>query len=362
MQGPGTADRGHLEGLQSRNHRGIATDQLVQLGSRVDLLPDAQVVVGCRAIGAQPHRELTGQHARQRCHPRGQFHVRLGIVHHPNAVVAEQIEFMGFGPHHMGRHHPVAQQPEPGEVLHRPCSVEPQALLNLVVCFRKMDDQGAGPINSEGLGFDQMIIRHGVRGMGSDRRRDQRVPLPAIHETRDAGHGGGMVGGIGSREVDQDLTQQPPQPRGRQLLGYRHLVVVHIADGGDAAADQLGDAQASATTHERLIHVHRLSGEDRVLQPIIEILIVGQAAEQGHRQMGMAIDQAGDHRAAAGIDALDGPEGRLDLLPLADRHDLPRRDRHGPIGNHTPLFIHRHHQATGDNRVGVGKLGRRAGR
>ncbi|MFN7230027.1 MAG: hypothetical protein ACK5UG_13305 [Synechococcaceae cyanobacterium] len=91
-----------------------------------------------------------------------------------------------------------------------------------------------------------------------------------------------------------------------------------------------------------------------MLQPIIQILIIRQAAEQGHRQMGMAIDQPWYHGASMGINAMRRHEECLNGQTLTHSNDPACTDGNSPIGDHGTPGIHGDDDSAGDD--GVNRL------
>lgn len=91
-------------------------------------------------------------------------------MHQANTLLGQQIEFMGFRPDPMSRHHALAEHPEARQALRGSGPLEPHALLHLMEAFRQVDDQWAIALLRELMGLDQMLIPHGVGGMRGDRR------------------------------------------------------------------------------------------------------------------------------------------------------------------------------------------------
>ena len=211
--------------------------------------------------------------------------------------------------------------------------------------FSQVDHQRAAVTVGEGPCLHQVFVADGVGRVGGNGRGDQRVALPGVHKALDAGHRRGVIGAVRGRKINQDLAQQAPQAGTGHLFGHRLLEVIHVADGADATTNQFGQGQPGASPYEGRIDVHRLGGEDRVLEPIIEILIVGEAAEQGHRHMGMTVDQARDHGPAGRVDPFAGAMGRFHFSPRAHGHDATAIDGDCPVGEHTAVAIHGHHDA-----------------
>jgi len=80
-------------------------------------------------------------------------------------------------------------------------------------------------------------------------------------------------------------------------------VVVHIIVAGDAVADLLQAAELDPPA-DVLLGEAGLQGPDLLLEPWHQLHVVGIAAQQGHGQMGVAVDQAGYGQLAVTIDGL----------------------------------------------------------
>ena len=100
------------------------------------------------------------------------------------------------------------------------------------------------------------------------------------------------------------------------------LVIIHVGDGGDAGLDGFERAEERAHAHHLRRHELALHGQHIAEQPVVHIL--AEAAEQGHRQMGMGIDHARHDHVAARIDDL-GPV-HLRRLAGAERPDRAALD------------------------------------
>ena len=80
-------------------------------------------------------------------------------------------------------------------------------------------------------------------------------------------------------------------------------MVVHVAIAGDAVADLLQAAELDPPA-DVLLGEASLQGPDLLLEPWHELHVVGIAAQQGHGQMGVAVDQSGYGQLAVTIDGL----------------------------------------------------------
>src|SRR5262249_61971696 len=98
------------------------------------------------------------------------------------------------------------------------------------------------------------------------------------------------------------------------FLGNDVLVEVHVADGGDTGPRQLGDAEPAAPAHGLRLDETALSRPHVTLEPDVQRQVVGEATKQGHRDVGVAVDEPGDHQVARGVDDGGGDVRARDLL------------------------------------------------
>ena len=157
-----------------------------------------------------------------------------------------------------------------------------------------------------------------VRGhrCGEQRVTDQggdELPLPRQS----------VLGGRAARSgvVDQRLGHDRPLPHLRQHLGGVGAEEVHVGRGGDPREELLGRGQPGAEAYDLGGHEAPFRRPDVVLEPLLQRDVVGDAAQQGHGQVGVGVDQARHHQAAAGVDDLAGRCEPEELLCGAHRDD-----------------------------------------
>ena len=140
-----------------------------------------------------------------------------------------------------------------------------------------------------------------MRGNGG---RDQRIALPSLDVFLRVRQGrcGRLV--VGRREI-QDCFAEHAAHAGFLGDTRDHVFeVIHVCVGGDPAAQHFEHAEPRAPENEILGDVSRFGGEDVSLQPIVERMVLCYAAEQAHRRVGVAVDHAGQHQRAAGVNRL----------------------------------------------------------
>ena len=190
--------------------------------------------------------------------------------------------------------------------------------------------------------------------MRRDGGRDQRIALPAldillgVRERRS----GSFV--IGRRKIQDGFAEHTAHAGFFRDARDDVLEVIHVGVGGDSAAQHFEDAQARAPENEIFGDVPRFGGEDVALQPVVERMVFGNAAEQTHRGVRVAVDHAGQDERAAGVDRLFRVAGfRFEIGALADRSDGVALDRDAAILDHAELGVHGDHRSAADEQIQV---------
>ena len=138
------------------------------------------------------------------------------------------------------------------------------------------------------------------------------------------------------------------------LLVHRRLHVgeeVVLVGAGGAAAQHLGDGQGHAVGDEIRADHRGLDRPDVLLQPDLERQVVGDAAQQGHRVVGMRIDQAGNQRRIRARDGFFRHEARARLGDRQHGEDLAAGNDDGVIREDHAVRDDRHHPAGFDEKV-----------
>ena len=141
----------------------------------------------------------------------------------------------------------------------------------------------------------------------------------------------GAVGRDGVAEIGLDAGF-------RDGLGDGVRAEIHIADGGHAEAQALGDGQQRRRLDAPRVHALLLR-EDAPAEPLGERQLLAVAAQQRHRQMRVAVDKARhQHHARAVENAL-----RLFLRRVfPDVGDLAVRDAQKGVHPDGHPLVHRH--------------------
>ena len=127
-------------------------------------------------------------------------------------------------------------------------------------------------------------------------------------------------------EADDRLTEDRAESRFVDRLRDGLLEVVHVDEGRRAAPRHLDRGEERAPVAELLVDVSRLGGKDEVVQPLHELHVVRDAAQERHGDVAVAIDEPRDDEHSRGIDGLVGQwkegsavEYRDDSLPSMAR-------------------------------------------
>ena len=118
-------------------------------------------------------------------------------------------------------------------------------------------------------------------------------------------------------------------------LADRVAVIVHVGHRRHTEAQTLRDRQLRRRLDRAVVQMG-LAREDIVVQPFLQFEVVRVAAQNRHRQMGVAVDQARhEHHAAAVDDGLRLLLGRFfpEIADLSVRHaeKAVRPDRHAVV-------------------------------
>ena len=90
---------------------GIARGGPGEQGGQAHLVPEVQVVVGSRAVGAQAHAHPAVEQRGQRRHPRTQLPVGAGAMGDRDVVRRQQPEVVVVEPHRVGGQDPPVEHP-----------------------------------------------------------------------------------------------------------------------------------------------------------------------------------------------------------------------------------------------------------
>src|ERR1700728_741096 len=218
-------------------------------------------------------------------------------------------------------------------------------------CFGDVHQDRSAFAAGELGSFFQVVGRERVDRMGRDGGRDQRIVLPLVDKFFAVGERGSRSFVIGGGEVEDGFAEHSAHAGFfGDLRGYV-LEVIHVSEAGDAAAEHFEDAETRAPEDEILGYVACFGGEDVSLEPVVERMVFGDAAEQAHGGVHVAVDHARHQDAAPGVDRLCGPDFRFQLYAGADRGDGVAFDGDCAVFDDAPFGVHRDDGAAADQEI-----------
>ncbi len=196
--------------------------------------------------------------------------------------------------------------------------------------------------------------------MRRERGVHQRIAAPLVMDL--AGALEVFIAGFrpGGREVDH--RQAHPRAEAVALV-HRGLHVgeeIVLVGAGGAAAQHLGDRQGGAVGHELRTDHRRFHRPDMVLQPFHQRQIIGDAAQQRHRIVGMRVDQARQQRRVGPGDRPGRSETRARLGNRQDRENHAALHRDRMVFQHHAVRHHRNDETGFDEEIagfGLGVVG-----
>ena len=181
--------------------------------------------------------------------------------------------------------------------------------------------QGAARLQRRGLQRVERVRRH--------RRRDQRRgPSTAVMNRSVRASPSSGVLASGHRELDDRLAEDAAEAGLARGASDLLLEVVHVGEGGRARPDHLERGQPRAGPDERRRDRLGLGREDVLLQPVHQVEVAAQPAEQHHRRVPVGVDQPGQHDLAGAVDGLARLEGGGDGRRRVHADDVGAVDRH----------------------------------
>ena len=155
----------------------------------------------------------------------------------------------------------------------------------------------------------------------------------------------------GGREIDDRQADQGAEAQPRIGAGLHVREKIILGAGGGASAKHFGDREFDAVGDELGTDYLAFDRPDVFLQPDHQRQVVGDAAQQRHRVVAVAVDQAGDERGVGPRHHLAGAEPGPRLVPRQHRHDAAVADGHRVVGEHHASGLDRDHPAGFDQQV-----------
>ncbi len=175
---------------------------------------------------------------------------------------------------------------------------------------------------------------------GATRGQDQRVTAPASDVVAGGGQRVFKGSGVRRREFEHRLGTQAAHPGVGSGLGDGVLEVVHVGEAGHAAADHLGAGQQRSQPAKIRRDELTLDRHHEPEQPDVEAQVVGQTAQQRHRDVGMRVDQPRDQRLAAAVEGVGRIERGGDVGLGSDADDRIASDGDGAAADNAVLGVH----------------------
>ena len=116
-EGPSGPPGGEVECRGGRQRPGVLLTQTGQHGGQAHLLPQVEVVVGGRPVGAQPDPQAPVEQVHQRGDARSQLGVRLRAVGDGHVVGDQDVDVGRRQPDAVGGQHPTVEHPGRGQHL-----------------------------------------------------------------------------------------------------------------------------------------------------------------------------------------------------------------------------------------------------
>ena len=335
----GAADRSHHQGRLGREGVRVRVQALCQQGGGLDLLKEVEVVVRRGPVGAEGDVHARLDHRDDVGAAGGQLEIRDRAVDRRDLVPGQEGHILRLEPDAVGGLSACIKNAVAVEELGRGQAVPLLAVLMLLLRLGQVDMHAEALVDRKLAERVPEAVVGGVFGVDRDLGADAAVVIavPAVAQGDQL-----PAGGIG---LEVEVLRKEGDAAGeigldagfRHGLGNRVAVVVHIRDRGRAEAEALGDREQGRGLDGAVVQL-RLAREDIVVEPGLQIVTVGIAAQQAHRQVGMAVDQTGHEDHALAVDDLFGTFlGR----GLGDEGDLPVRDAHEGSEVDVHRLVHR---------------------
>ena len=190
------------------------------------------------------------------------------------------------------------EQAELAQAFERPHAVGGQALVDLVVRLVDVDVYRQIELGAVGGHLLQGRIAGRVGRVRRQAEGDQRIVADAVAQAEALLQVAVRVGSVGGGEIDHDEAGGDALMRRQGRLDRRAGEEIHVVEAGDAALQHLDAGQPGAVLDELGRRPFRLGRPDVFLQPGHQRQIVGEAAQQAHRGVGVQVDQARDEGVA----------------------------------------------------------------
>ena len=167
----------------------------------------------------------------------------------------------------------------------------------------------------------ERLVAHRVGGVRRERRRHQSIAPERVVHLESAREVRVPIRRPRGRHVEDDEAEHGAHPGVSRDLPHHVRKKVHVVETGGASPQHLDRGEAGAGSDEPFVHEPGLGRPDLLREPDVERQVVGEAPEQGHRGVGMGVDEPRYQRVCVEVHALAGGEPCVDLGRGAERGD-----------------------------------------
>ena len=289
------ATGGELEDGRRVDRPGVALAEPGEHGREPHLLPEIEVVVRGRPVGAESDPDPVGEKVDQRRDPRGELRIGLRAVGDRDVVTSEHRHVLGREPDAVGSEDPPFEHTFSGEDHGDRSPVLGLEGLSLVFGLGEMQVEDRIERTSFAGCIDQHRQRHRVGGVRGEADLEATVP-----------HRGAVGGSRRSRRCGCSHQLAPPSDPGNcripgvtiaartcgeHRVGDRVLEEVRLGRGGHPETEELGQRPASFPSRRPLASGSLPAARARPAANGEGQVLPGPS-EQGHRRVAVRVDEA----------------------------------------------------------------------
>jgi hypothetical protein len=227
-----------------------------------------------------------------------------------------QVQLFVIEPDPVGQHRALAEQAEVVEVGGRPAAVFAEAVVDLRLRLREVDLDRRSRLGRElGEEGERLFADHVDRVRGERRGDRAAEPGQQLEALARLGLRALRVAAL----VEHRRADRRPHPGVGDCTRGRLRLPVHVPEAGGAGADHLQAGEPRAPVDVVGLEL-RLDRPDPLFQPGHQRQVAAGAAEEGHRGVGVAVDQRRDEDRAGRVECL---LARLGDDVGAERGDCP---------------------------------------
>ena len=308
------AEGRHAQHVRGGACRRVPGRELSEEGGRAHLSQHVEVVVAGRPVRAEGDVHPGRGEAGHRAESARELEVRFRTVHDRGAPGRELLDLAGEEVRHVYGGEPGVDEAEPGEAGKGAFPRRAHRVLDLarrlvqVNVHREVESlrEVADPL--------ERLVAHRVRRVRREGRRDQRVAAERLVHLEAAGEVRIPIPGPRGRHLEDDEPEHGPDPDVPSDFPHDIRKEVHVVETGSPPHQHLGRREARPGPDERLVHEPGFGRPHVLREPGVQGQVVGEAAEQGHRGVGVGVDEPRDQRMAVEVHALARREPRVHLV------------------------------------------------